>query len=381
MKKNWISSILVSIALIVLTVWGGLMLREEIQQNVREEPSYLISNQLDSSQRNFIEQLSLNREEALFEAQQKVIQIETPIGSIGSGFIYNTEGAVVTNAHVVANASEVTVITADSARYTGIVIGISETEDIAVIQVDELQGKEPLELELNREAQVLDQVLALGSPLGFQNTVTAGEINGINRSFTIEPFIYENIDQFTAAISPGNSGGPLLNSDTMKVIGINSAEEPEQNLGYSIPITDVKDQIDEWIASPMQELPSFENYADQPQDAVVPTLEEQALYIAQYYLSSIEFGDYVTAYSLLGADYQNETSFNTFKDEFRNLLSISLKSSEGIAISGEVEVRATVEKEEIVSGKSEKKLYSYRFLITDENGQMKIKRLEYQEAE
>ncbi|TFE02057.1 S1C family serine protease [Jeotgalibacillus salarius] len=379
MNKKWASSLLVSAVITGLTLWGGVAIKEYVAGSITEEPSYLANSQLDEDEENFLSQLSMTREEALFEAQQKVIQIETPIGSIGSGFIYNTEGAIITNAHVVANASEVTVITADSARYTGNVIGISDTTDVAVIQVDELAGREPMELETEKDAELLDQVLTLGSPLGFQNTVTSGVIDGTNRSFAIEPFKYENIDQFTAAISPGNSGGPLLDANSMKVIGINSAEEPDQNLGYSIPIADVTEMVDNWIENPMDELPEFDQYADQPSDFVTPTMEEQALYIAQYYLSSIEFGDYVTAYSLLGVSMQEEYTFSEYKDYFQNLLSISLKSSDSFVVSGEVEVRASVEKEELINNKRESTLYNYRFLISQENGQYKIKRLEFSE--
>ncbi|MBM7579549.1 S1C family serine protease [Jeotgalibacillus terrae] len=379
MNKKWAAVLVLSGLIVGLTIWGGVAIKQYMADALPKEPSYLISSEVNEQEQNFLDELSMTREEALFEAQQKVIQIETPIGSIGSGFIYNTEGAIVTNAHVVANASEVTVITADSARYTGYVTGISTEMDVAVVQVDELTGREPMELELEKEAQLLDQVLALGSPLGFQNTVTTGVIDGIDRSFAIEPFKYENIDQFTAAISPGNSGGPLLNADSMKVIGINSAEEPDQNLGYSIPIADVTGMIDEWINAPMEELPAFEQYADQTADAVAPTVEEQALYIAQYYLSSIEFGDYVTAYSLLSVSMQEEYTFTEFKNEFQNLLSISLKSSDSFVVSDEVEVRASVEKEELVNNQPESNLFNYRFLITQENGQFKIKKLEYSE--
>lgn len=379
MNKKWTASLLASVIIIGLTLWGGVVIKQYIADSLPQEPSYLQTGTLNEDEEAFLSDLSMTREEALFEAQQKVIQIETPIGSIGSGFIYNTEGAIVTNAHVVANASEVTVITADSARYTGYVTGISETVDVALIQVDELAGREPMELETEKEARLLDQVLALGSPLGFQNTVTSGVIDGTDRSFVIEPFKYENIDQFTAAISPGNSGGPLLNADSMKVIGLNSAEEPDQNLGYSIPIADVTDLIEGWIAEPMEELPSFEQFADQPADAVTPTMEEQAMYIAQYYLSSIEFGDFVTAYSLLSVSVQEEYTFAEFKDQFQNLLSISLKSSEAFVVSGDVEVRASVEKEELVNNKPESTLFDYRFLITEENGEFKIKRLESSE--
>lgn len=381
MTKKWTMSLVASVVIIGLTLWGGVTLKQYVTGSIQEEPSYLITGGLDADKEDFLSQLSMTREEALFDAQQKVIQIETPIGSIGSGFIYNNEGAIVTNAHVVANASEVTVITADSARYTGYVKGISDTTDVALIQVDELSGREPMQLETEKEAQLLDQVLALGSPLGFQNTVTSGVIDGTNRSFVIEPFQYENIDQFTAAISPGNSGGPLIDADSMKVIGLNSAEEPDQNLGYSIPIADVVDLIDGWIAEPMEELPTFAQYADQPADAVTPTIEEQASYIAQYYLSSVEFGDYVTAYSLLSVSVQEDFTFAEFKDEFQNLLSISLKSSEAFVVSGDVEVRASVEKEELINNQPEKTLFNYRFLITEENGQYKIKRLESSEEE
>jgi len=356
-------------------VVAGMTIKNHVANQVPEQESYLIFDQVDAQQQQFIDELKQNREEAVFEAQKKVIQIETPIGSIGSGFLYNQNGDFVTNAHVVANANEVTVITAEANQYTGKVIGISKTEDIALVRVEELAGREPLEIEYENKAALLDPVLALGSPLGFQNTVTVGEVNAIDRSFTIAPFLYNNVTQITAPISPGNSGGPLLHAETMKVIGINSAEEPEKNLGYSIPINDVVPQLEEWVNTPMETLPEFEQYAEQTTEVEVPSPEEQALYLVQYYYSSLQFNDFVTAYSLMGGTYKEENSYEDFRELFRNMLSLSLEATETLNVADEVEVRATIEMEEFVDGESLNQTYVYRFLIGYENDQLKIKQM------
>ncbi|KIL52056.1 S1C family serine protease [Jeotgalibacillus soli] len=372
MKKSWMICSFFSALLIISTIIGVFYIHDHVAGGITQEKSYLLSEELDSQQQQFIQQMKMSRDEAVYDAQKKVVQIETLSGSIGSGFLYNANGDIVTNAHVVANAAEVTVITADSGRFKGAVIGISDTTDVAVVRVEELAGMEPLVVERDQRAKLSDPVLALGSPLGFQNTVTVGEVNGVDRHFVIEPFTYENIDQITASISPGNSGGPLLHADTMRVIGINSAEDPEMNLGFSIPIMDVVDMIQSWVDSPLESLPAFDQYAKQPEESAVPSREELALYVVQYYFDSLQFGDYVTAYSLMGSEFQEETSYEAYRESFRNIPSISMDNPEILVVSDQVEINVTVHMEELIEHMRLNQTYTFTFVIGEENDRLKI---------
>ncbi|MDG5472940.1 S1C family serine protease [Jeotgalibacillus sp. ET6] len=371
MRMNWAASILLSLFMLTATVFSVIWIRDYMKDHAPEQKSYLIDEQ-SGAYEQLLDELNENKAEAIFEAQNKVIQIETPIGSIGSGFLYNRRGDFITNAHVVANAQEVTVVTAQANRHTGRVIGISESEDIAVVRVEELAGKEPLEIE-EEPPELEAPVLALGSPLGFQNTVMLGEINGVDQSFTIDPFVYENVDRITAPISPGNSGGPLLHGESLKVIGITSAEEPQEGLGYSIPVLDILDQVDEWIEKPLETLPAFPQYAEQPEDVYVPSQEEAAIYLVQYFYSSLQFGDFVTAYSMMGSQFKEENNYETFRKMFQDTAALSLEATETLVVAENVEVKAVIEAEELEEGEPVNQTYTYRVLIGQENGQLKIK--------
>ena len=138
--------------------------------------------------------------------------------SVGSGFIVTNDGYVITNNHVVANASKIEVLLSDSRRFKATVIGTDRETDLAVIKIEET-GLPVAILGNSDEAQQGDWVLALGSPFGLQQTLTAGIISATGRenpTTQLGKFI-----QTDASINPGNSGGPLISMNA-EVIGINS---------------------------------------------------------------------------------------------------------------------------------------------------------------
>lgn len=138
-------------------------------------------------------------------------------------------------------------------KYIGTVIGYSNTSDVAVIRVPDLASKEPLSIESTNPTDIGTGVNTLGSPQGYENTVTLGNISGIDRTFVIDQFEYEGVYQISAPISPGSSGGPLLEKETGKAIAINSAEDSrDTNIGFSIPIYKVYELISSWINNPME---------------------------------------------------------------------------------------------------------------------------------
>ncbi|ANU22466.1 S1C family serine protease [Planococcus donghaensis] len=168
----------------------------------------------------------------------------------GSGFLINNQGDILTNGHVVLDASYITVKNSDGQEFNGNIIGKSETEDLAIVRVDELAGKEPLGIEME-PVDIGTPVVAIGSPNDQSNTATTGEITETDLDFS-DQFEYTSLYEMSAEIAQGSSGGPLIAADTGKLLGINSIiieENPES--GYAIPIYTVWDQLTEWINNPM----------------------------------------------------------------------------------------------------------------------------------
>ncbi|MEN2768592.1 trypsin-like peptidase domain-containing protein [Ornithinibacillus xuwenensis] len=195
-------------------------------------------------------------------AQETVYTIFTQY-SQGSGFLYNRNGAVVTNAHVVEGETQVYIKTINGAEYEGTVIGYSNETDVAVINVPDLAGKEPFPMEVSESSKIGEEIIALGSPLGLENTATMGYLTGKNRSFVIDPYVYENLYQISAPISPGSSGGPLISKNTEKIVAINSAESIEDaSIGFSIPLYTVQPLIESWINQPMSEADILAQFYD-----------------------------------------------------------------------------------------------------------------------
>src|SRR5262247_2727955 len=156
--------------------------------------------------------------------------------SLGSGVIVDPSGIVLTNAHVVERATEIEAVTADGKKHRAKVVGVDRRTDLAVLR---LQGGGPYHaatLGDSDKLKVGDWVLAIGSPFGLQQTVTAGIISAKGRSIGQGPF--DDFLQTDAAINPGNSGGPLVNMSG-EVIGINSAilsrSGGNVGIGFSIP--------------------------------------------------------------------------------------------------------------------------------------------------
>ncbi|HIK27277.1 MAG: trypsin-like peptidase domain-containing protein [Oscillatoriaceae bacterium SKW80] len=159
----------------------------------------------------------------------------------GSGFIIDSNGIILTNAHVVSGADTVTVTLRDGRRFKGEVRGIDELSDLAVVKIDG-QNLPIAPLGNSSDLKVGDWAIAVGNPLGLDNTVTLGIISTLNRSSAQVGIPDKRLDfiQTDAAINPGNSGGPLVN-ERGEVIGINTAIRAEaQGIGFAIPIDKAK---------------------------------------------------------------------------------------------------------------------------------------------
>ncbi|MGA7745316.1 MAG: trypsin-like peptidase domain-containing protein [Polyangia bacterium] len=173
---------------------------------------------------------------------------ETQMG-LGSGFIVNKAGIILTNNHVVAGADEVWVQLGDQRRFEARVVGSDPATDVAVVKLNRPPGDmKPAALGNSEQVRVGDYVLAIGNPLGLGQTVTMGIVSAKNRMLGGRITQYEDFIQTDAAINQGNSGGPLFNFRG-EVIGINSAilnPAMAMNVGFAIPINlarQIADQI------------------------------------------------------------------------------------------------------------------------------------------
>jgi S1-C subfamily serine protease len=167
----------------------------------------------------------------------------------GSGFIINSSGQILTNSHVVDGADSVTVTLKDGRTFDGKVLGEDPVTDVAVIQID-ANNLPTLALGNSEGLQPGEAVIAIGNPLGLNNTVTSGIISATERSSSDIGASDKRVDylQTDAAINPGNSGGPLLNARG-EVIGMNTAIiRGAQGLGFAIPINTVQTIAQELIA-------------------------------------------------------------------------------------------------------------------------------------
>jgi S1-C subfamily serine protease len=164
----------------------------------------------------------------------------TPIQGVGSGFVVNERGFIVTNSHVIRDAQKVTVILPDGESIEGDVIASDPRRDLALLRVD-VEGLKPIKLGDSDNIRVGEIVFAIGSPLGLPgSSVTMGIISAINRTIVGEDIVLEDLIQTDAAINPGNSGGPLINVEG-EAIGIATAIIPyAQGIGFAIPINTVK---------------------------------------------------------------------------------------------------------------------------------------------
>jgi serine protease Do len=170
----------------------------------------------------------------------------TPVRGLGSGFIVSNDGFIITNAHVVDGADNVTVRLTDRREFKAKVVGVDKQTDIAVLKID-AKSLPAVKLGKSSEANVGEWVVAIGSPYGFDNSVSAGIVSAKGRSLPDSSYV--NFIQTDVAVNPGNSGGPLFNL-AGEVIGINSQIYSRsggfQGISFAIPIEtalNVKDQL------------------------------------------------------------------------------------------------------------------------------------------
>ena len=239
------------------------------------------------------------------------------VEGIGSGFIINEEGYILTNYHVIDGAKEVTVTLSDGREVTASVVNYDENQDVAMIKITDESVKIPATVELgdSDSLQPGEEVIAICTPLSTElsSTVTKGIISATSRSVAVESGVTMNLIQTDAAINAGNSGGPLVNTKG-EVVGINSSKisgEAVEGIGFSIPINDIKDKI-ESISKPILNLGISVRTID---EALSKQLNmEQGLYVVEVTeFSSAEKAGLKAGDIIVKADGNRITTFDEFK--------------------------------------------------------------------
>jgi putative serine protease PepD len=190
----------------------------------------------------------------LAKVQPSVVSIKTSAETAsglfegaGSGIILSADGIVLTNAHVIGSVGDITVVLNDGSEHPATLVGSSPDDDLAVIQMQDVDGLVPAELGSSDDLRVGDEVIAIGNALnlGGDATVTRGIVSAKDRDLQAQGESLEGLIQTDAAINPGNSGGPLVNA-AGQVIAVNTAIVADaQNLGFSIAIDRARPIIEE----------------------------------------------------------------------------------------------------------------------------------------
>ena len=239
------------------------------------------------------------------------------VEGIGSGFIINEEGYILTNYHVIQGAQEISVTLSNDVTTTAQVVNYDENQDVAMIKITDESVEIPATVELgdSDSLQPGEEVIAIGTPLSTElsSTVTKGIISATSRSVAVESGVTMNLIQTDAAINAGNSGGPLVNTKG-EVVGINSSKisgEAVEGIGFSIPINDIKDKI-ESLSKPILNLGISVRTID---EALSKQLNmEQGLYVVEVTeFSSAEKAGLKAGDIIVKADGTRITTFDEFK--------------------------------------------------------------------
>ncbi|WP_299459628.1 trypsin-like peptidase domain-containing protein [uncultured Gimesia sp.] len=186
---------------------------------------------------------------------------KTPQGS-GSGFIWDRNGHIVTNFHVIQKADEATVTLADNTTWKAKLVGFEQSKDLAVLRINAPSEQlKPIKVGYSADLQVGQTVLAIGNPFGLDQTLTTGIISGLGREIiSATGRSIRNVIQTDAAINPGNSGGPLLDSSG-HLIGVNTAiystSHVYAGIGYAVPVDLISRFVPQLIRYGMIQIPSL----------------------------------------------------------------------------------------------------------------------------
>lgn len=253
-----------AVLVIALVMTGALDINRDGGSVSANTPAGTQTIQIDAEDATLAEAVSA-------KALPSVVSIETEVqdtssmmsggsssgGSIGSGVILDSDGNILTNYHVVQNATSIVVTLNDGSSYEAEIVGSDESSDLAVIRLvnADPNALTPIEIGDSDELTVGSWVMAIGSPFGNEQSVSTGIVSALYRSTAMQSTtgtsIYANMIQTDAAINPGNSGGALVN-DNGELVGINSIIESysgsSSGVGFAIPVNYAKNIADQIIA-------------------------------------------------------------------------------------------------------------------------------------
>lgn len=227
-----------------------------------EQSKQNVVNNIDTTDVSFKKDGALSITEAFQKVAPAVVTVSTKgvatfngffqqeVEGIGSGFIINEDGYILTNYHVIEGAKEVSVTLSDNTTVSAKVVNYDANQDVAMLKITDENVKVPAVAELgdSNALQQGEEVIAIGTPLSadLSQTVTNGIVSALNRNVETESGVVLNLIQTNASINPGNSGGPLVNTKG-QVVGINTMKmsgENTEGIGFAIPINDISDKIE-----------------------------------------------------------------------------------------------------------------------------------------
>lgn len=231
-----------------------LQAREIIPRAVAPRPSPLSAEELETIRvfERVARSVVFIKNTALRQDFFSLNLFEVPQGS-GSGFIWDRQGHIVTNFHVIYGADAITVVLADQSSHEARVVGVDPDHDLAVLRVDVAPDQlAPVEAGTSQNLRVGQKVLAIGNPFGLDHTLTTGVVSALGRTIrSMTDRIIEGVVQTDAAINPGNSGGPLLDS-AGRLIGINtmivSPSGAFAGIGFAVPVDTINRIVPQLIA-------------------------------------------------------------------------------------------------------------------------------------
>lgn len=239
---------------------NGIVYEENADKNTNPDVNLSVSGKPSENNSSYTDESGKYTTEGIAVAvRPSVVEIYTysdtnynTIYGTGSGVIMSDDGYVITNAHVLEGAKSYTAVTYDGTKYKVSIVGKDTKTDLAVIKITTEDTLTPAEFGNSDEVVLGEQVMAIGNPGGLTGSITGGYVSGLNRKIKTDSTGFEmNCIQTDAAISPGNSGGALVNMYG-QVIGITSSKyvnSSYEGLGFAITINDAKPIIDELISN------------------------------------------------------------------------------------------------------------------------------------
>lgn len=301
---------------VLLLLWHGLSWIDRFMGREMAAPRAVTPRgDLAADERSTIELFERSRASVVFITTTEQIvdpwsrNIFTIPSGTGSGFIWDTDGHIITNFHVIEGASEARVRLTDGKEYKAKLVGTSPLHDLAVLKISGEKKMRPLPTGTSHDLKVGQKVFAIGNPFGLDWTLTTGIVSALDRSLQEESGnIIEHLIQTDAAINPGNSGGPLLDS-AGRLIGINTAiyspSGASAGVGFAVPVDTINRIVPSLISKGRYTQPSLGFEIDQNLNEIVT----RRLGISGVVIFRVKPGSSASSAGIRGARIDDEGSF------------------------------------------------------------------------